>query len=105
MQPNVCMSLPMYEVQRTRGSSCAGRSSSCQTHSRTYVSCIHIAFFFAWAFALSVATEYRYVPRMATPEPAQFSRLTGFLKNMTLLTTTATRFMVLPTLNVTGETP
>ena len=30
---------------------------------------------------------------------------TGFLKNMTLLTTTATRFMVLPTLKVTGLMP
>lgn len=35
----------------------------------------------------------------------QFMRDTGFLKNMTDDTTTATRFMVLPTLNVTGLTP
>lgn len=35
----------------------------------------------------------------------QFMADTGFLKNMTLDTTTATRFMVLPTLKVTGLMP
>jgi hypothetical protein len=35
----------------------------------------------------------------------QFIIETGFLKNMTLVTTTATRFIVLPTLKVTGLIP
>jgi hypothetical protein len=42
---------------------------------------------------------------MAMKEPAQFMVLTGFLKNMTLDTTTTTRFMVLPTEKVTGVMP
>ncbi len=55
--------------------------------------------------ALSFAKEYRKVPNMATPDPIQLSNATGFWKNSTLETTTATRFIVLPTLKVTGDTP
>lgn len=55
--------------------------------------------------ALSFAKEYRKVPNMATPDPIQLSKATGFRKKSTLETTTATRFMVLPTLKVTGDTP
>ena len=49
--------------------------------------------------------EYRYVPKMAVALPSQFIGDTGFRKNATLATTTATLFIVLPTLKVTGETP
>ena len=59
----------------------------------------------ASACALSLANEYRKVPKMAMPDPTQFRSATGFLKNSTLDTTTATRFMVFPTLKVTGEMP
>ena len=55
--------------------------------------------------ALSEAREYRKVPKMAMEDPIQLRALTGFLKKRTLLTTTATRFMVLPTDSVTGLTP
>ena len=52
-----------------------------------------------------MAAEYQYVPNTATADPAQLSSDTGFLKNATLVTMMATRFIVFPTLNVTGEMP
>ena len=57
------------------------------------------------AFCLSVAAVYKYVPKIATPDPTQLRGETGLRKKATADTTTATLFIVLATLNVTGVMP